>query len=90
MQMHDCQNEDFLIVDCEKDTVWETSQHAASRLLMNDRELKGILFDSFKKNVQILDEPKTQSGALGLIPSGGFVDVGLCLNPQDKSATHSL
>jgi len=68
MQMHNCQNEDIFIVDREKDTIWETSQHAASRLLMNDRELKGILFDSFQKNVQILDEPDTQSGALRLIP----------------------
>ena len=73
MQMHDCKNEDLLIVDRENDTVWETSQHAASRLLMNDRELKGILFDSFKN---------TQSRALGLIPRGSFVDVGLCLNPS--------
>lgn len=88
--MHDSQNEDLLVVNCEENSVWEASRHRASRFAVHDRELKRVIFDSLKQEVHILDEPNTESSLLRLVPGRCFVDVDLGLNSQNKSATHSL
>ena len=90
MQMHDRQDEDLLFIDCEEDSVRETSRHRASRFAVNDRELKRVIFDSLQQQVHILDELDAESSPFRFVPRGCFINVNFGLNSQNKSATHSL
>jgi len=90
VQMHNRQNKDLLLVNREEDSIWEGSRHRTSRIAVNDRELERVIFDPLEQKVHILDELDAESSLLRLVPGGGFVDVDLGLNSQNKSATHSL
>jgi hypothetical protein len=82
------QYENLIVVDGEEDAIGEARQHAAPDILRNDRELEGLLLDSFKKYVEVPEEFDTQSCALSLVPSDGLVDVDLRLNPECQPSAH--
>ncbi len=90
MQMNDGQYENLIVVDAEVDAVWEAGEHAAPDFSINDRELEGLLLDSFQKLVEVSDEFDTQPCALSLVPSDGLVDVDLRLNAECQPSAHSL
>ena len=83
-------DDDGLLGWLEIDRVRKGVQEGPSNTRKDLRELEWRLSCSLEHEFDVQQKPRTQARLLGLVPTRSFVDVSLCMRPNDKPRCHLL